>query len=159
MDEWSEMAHILGGKGMWWKNVIVVATVALMGAGECEAKKLGVINGCDIKNKTSCEGIDLSGQNLEQASLQQAKLAGANLSAANLKYANLSGANLRDANLSGADLTQANIAMTDFSGADLTGARLQGSYQGTTVFKDADLSGATWQDGKVCGAESIGSCK
>ena len=31
------------------ENVIVVAAVALMGAGECEAKTLGVMNGCDIK--------------------------------------------------------------------------------------------------------------
>jgi len=144
---------------MHWKKCVIIVALCLAGTGICEAKTLGVVNGCDIRNKTNCENADLSGQNLEQASLQQAKLAGANLEKANLMYANLSGADLRQANLRGADLTQANISMTNFSGADLSGAFLKGSYQAATQFKDADLSGATWLDSRICGEGSIGICK
>lgn len=57
----------------------------------------------------------------------------------------------------------------DFSGADLSGATLNGRFAGSnfrnaivTGLKfgsDADLSGATWSDGRKCGDNSIGMCR
>jgi uncharacterized protein YjbI with pentapeptide repeats len=57
---------------------------------------------------------------------------------------NVSGANLRDANLRRADL----------SGSDLSGA--MSLYRAKLT--DTNLSGATWTDGKICAAGSIGTC-
>ena len=51
-----------------------------------------LVNGCEIKPKTNCNGAKLKG----------AALMGANLMRANLKKAKLNGANLRNANLDGA---------------------------------------------------------
>lgn len=61
----------------------------------------------------------------------------------------LAGADLREANLSGADFSGANLSYADLGGARLDGARLQGAI----------LTGTTWIDGRVCAADSIGSCR
>jgi len=61
----------------------------------------------------------------------------------------LVGADLRDANLSGANLSGANLSYANLSGARLNGAQLQGVI----------LNGTTWINGKVCGADSVGSCQ
>ena len=79
------------------------------------------INGCVIKNHTSCARKYLHGKNLSGAHLEYANLAGANLSNANLQRADLRRANLTGANLTGARLTGARLGRTNLSRAVLTG--------------------------------------
>jgi uncharacterized protein YjbI with pentapeptide repeats len=86
-----------------------------------------------------CIGCDLNDADLTGADLKNARLKEAKLSNANLTGADLSGAGLRRAILNNANLTNAN----------LTGALLA----------DADLSGATWVDGRKCAQGSTGECK
>jgi len=50
---------------------------------------------------------------------------------------------LDKANLSGASLVNANLKGAILDGADL---------------RYADLSGATWMNGSICAADSIGQC-
>ncbi|MET4702276.1 uncharacterized protein YjbI with pentapeptide repeats [Constrictibacter sp. MBR-5] len=129
---------------------------------------------CEIKPRTNCAGVDLSGRDLANASLSDADLSGANLAGANLTgvdfySTNLSGAVLADAqligavlnrtdlsnaNLSRADLTAADIRAADLSSADLSNAKL-----GRAELTYSDLSGATWIDGQICAPGSIGACK
>ncbi|OGV71343.1 MAG: hypothetical protein A3B82_05035 [Methylophilales bacterium RIFCSPHIGHO2_02_FULL_57_10] len=61
----------------------------------------------------------------------------------------LVGADLRDADLSGVNLSGSNLSYANLSGARLNGAQLQGAI----------LNGTTWTDGKVCRADSVGSCQ
>lgn len=58
--------------------------------------------------------------------------------------AELVGASFRNTNLSHADLRHANLSQADLSGADLTGVQ---------------LGDATWTDGRVCAAGSMGRCE
>jgi uncharacterized protein YjbI with pentapeptide repeats len=74
-------------------------------------------------------GADLSGAQMEVATLSQADLTGAKLIGANLRMAELQGAYLTGAYLTGADLREARL-----QGADLTRADL----------RDADLTGAVY---------------
>jgi len=77
---------------------------------------------------------------------------------------NKNGIRVPGANLSGANLSNALFGPTakytaDFSRANLQGANFTGSNVPTSVnFAGADLSGATWVDGLVCAAGSIGKC-
>ncbi len=125
------------------------------------------------------QGVDLSGVSLEGMNLSQADLTGQDLSAvdlsgtnlnqANLSYANLSGLNLTTTSLTGANLSDAFLEQCDLSGNDLSGSNLNYAYlsganlnnavtDGTTVWSDADLSGATWTTGQVCASGSYGTC-
>lgn len=61
-----------------------------------------------------------------------------------LRSAELSGVSFRQSNLKYADLTGANLAQADLAGADLTGVR---------------LGHAVWLDGRVCAADSVGTCR
>ena len=63
--------------------------------------------------------------------------------------------NLAGANLSGADLSRANLWGANLTGANLTGATMPAPF----YFEQANLSGATWTDGRKCGPDSIGVCK
>ncbi|MDF1523792.1 MAG: pentapeptide repeat-containing protein, partial [Trueperaceae bacterium] len=64
------------------------------------------------------------------------------------------------ADFSGADLRGAHLAGADLRGADLRGANLEGAFAPGDAVKldDALLGGAVWIDGRVCGAESVGTC-
>lgn len=66
-----------------------------------------VINGCTLKPKADCPGVDLS-----QADLRGIVLSGANLRGAKLTRANLYNATLKGADLSGADLRGATLTLS-----------------------------------------------
>lgn len=93
-------------------------------------------------------GIDLIGADLRGALLRNTLIAWANLVGASLYQADLEGATLNSSrldgsNLSEANLTNANIAGCNFLMANLKNARLAGVHIASTVFSDADLTGAT----------------
>lgn len=111
---------------------------------------------------TSCQGCDLSGQDLtnikggqhakgqfRQASFVNANLSNGNydkafftcadLSGADLSNSVLTNANFVDSNLKGADLRNADLTQADLSGALLEGANLEG----------ANLTGAKLPDAKT----------
>jgi len=102
---------------------------------------------------------DLSGSKLVEADATRAKFINATLNGtvfdnAKLYEADLTKADLTEASLNGADLRLARLFRAKLRGADLTGARLGG-----TDLSRADLSGATWTDGKrVCAEGSVGRC-
>ena len=73
------------------------------------------------------EGASLEGANLRGARLEGAILEGANLRGARLERASLEGANLKGANLEGAILEGANLRGASLEGANLRGARLEGT--------------------------------
>lgn len=89
-------------------------------------------------------GTDLSASRFPSANLTQADFSYATLNQANMTRANLEGANLNFAELHGADLSHANLRDANLAGAALDGAR---------------LDHATWPDGHVCAADSIGQCR
>ncbi len=99
------------------------------------------------------DGSNFQGANLSYAILQLASLQKTNLMLANLEGAHMHGVNLREANLSMANLTKVNLLDADLSGANLRGANLQGA-----ILMKARLDGATWTDGRVCAAGSVGEC-
>ncbi|MFT5698050.1 MAG: hypothetical protein ACI8ZB_000904 [Desulforhopalus sp.] len=88
--------------------------------------------GCDLS------GLDIAGENLEDADLEKA-----NLSGSNLEKADLEGANLKGAILVGANLTKANLKNADLYKANLTGADLTGAKQKNVSFDGALLDGVS----------------
>jgi uncharacterized protein YjbI with pentapeptide repeats len=124
------------------RSADVTCTVAP--GGDCSGATLTrvAINGRDVNRMT------LANADLRAATLMSNNLEGANLAGADLNGATLSGARLVGANLSGANLTRANLM-----GADLRDATIDGADFDRTI-----LSGATWPDGRLCAAGSIGRC-
>jgi uncharacterized protein YjbI with pentapeptide repeats len=100
------------------------------------------------------DGADLSRANLARANFQVANLSQANLMMANLEDAHLHATNLQQANLMLANLTGVNLLDADLRGANLRGAKLQNA-----ILIAAKLDGATWVDGRVCAAGSVGECR
>jgi uncharacterized protein YjbI with pentapeptide repeats len=96
-------------------------------------------------------GVDAKGAQFTQAQLAQTNFEGAKLHGANFSEADLRGSHLQDAQLTG----------TNLSGADLRGSNLQGAFiVGVgTMLDGAQLTGATWTDGRICGADSVGTCR
>ena len=100
-------------------------------------------------------GTSLKKTNLERVNFQTADLSSANLAGANLKDGTLFAANATGANFAGADLSGVNLTR-----ADLTKANLQGAVVNKmTLFIHTILDGATWTDGRICAAGSLGECK
>jgi uncharacterized protein YjbI with pentapeptide repeats len=140
------------------------------------------LNGTDILafffGSSAVRGADLSGANLSGTRLDGAYLSGSGGSPANLAGVNLASASLTDVFLAGADLHGAGLAHANFSRSVLTNADLQGASLANAVFTNADLSGAnllgvslsstvftganlshaTWVNGHVCAAGSVGAC-
>lgn len=78
----------------------------------CDTFKPGVtLDRCDLA------GVDMSNQNLQEATFYHADLRGANLSGADLSRATLTGVNLSGANLTGATLTGANLSAANLRDA------------------------------------------
>jgi uncharacterized protein YjbI with pentapeptide repeats len=114
----------------------------------------GALSGADLR------GADLSNAWLSGADLSRANLGGADLSNAMLEIANLSGANLSDADLSSASMRQADLSDADLRFAQFRGADLRFAKNlRSAILRHAQLSGATWTDGRTCGEGSIGECK
>lgn len=61
--------------------------------------------------------------------------------------------------LAGADLRDADLKGARFAGANLSYANLNGAFVDGAVFEGAKLAGTTWTDGRVCAADSVGSCR
>ncbi|MDQ1305138.1 MAG: hypothetical protein QG671_968 [Actinomycetota bacterium] len=109
--------------------------------------------------RTTAQHLDAS-----WASLTGADLTGGTVTDASLRSVMASRARFSFADLTGTDLTGANLAYADLRGTVLTGATLRQAWlAGATVdartdLTGADLTGATWIDGSVCAAGSIGIC-
>jgi uncharacterized protein YjbI with pentapeptide repeats len=102
---------------------------------------------------------DFSGANLEDTDLRRAKFIDARLVGSQLNRARLQGADLTKADLTGASLRDADLSRAQFQGAILRRVDLTGALLRDTNMLDADLSEATWVDGKtVCAEGSISSC-
>ena len=105
-------------------------------------------------------GHDFTGADLRNATFQGGSVAGAIFVDADLRGVRFNGGDFRGADFTRADLRGAHLAGADLSGSDLTGANLEGAFApgDSTKLDGAILDGATWIDGRVCGAESIGTC-
>lgn len=130
-------------------------------------------------DEANLASADLTNGHLTQASVRRASGQGMNASWASLVKSDFTGsdftggsfrsamgtqvdfsdARLVDADLTGADLFGANLARADLTGALLRNASLlQAKVDASTTLTGADLSGATWVDGRECAEGSIGSC-
>jgi hypothetical protein len=125
----------------------------------CAATPAPKVNwsGCD-KSGTLLSGSDLSNANLSRTKFNSTDLSGSRLVSANLMQADLSYTTLNKANLSRANLTGANLNFAEMREADLSGANLRDANLADAVLDGAKLDGATWPDGRVCAANSIGQC-
>lgn len=152
-----------------------VSGADLAGAGLMQASMVQVVlDGANLASADLTSARVLRGS-LRQVSGQQMHASWANFANADLSAGNLAGASLRGAmateatfagaNLVGADLSGADLFGADLSGTDLTGAVLRNTSllkartDGSTVLTDADLSGATWIDGRECAEGSRGVCR
>ena len=113
---------------------------------------------CD-KSGAWLKGADLSSAMLQGARFNAANLSQSNLIYANIAYGDLSFANLAQAKLIGANLTAANLQFADLNNADLRYADLRNAQLNGATFLGARLDEATWVDGHVCAAISVGECK
>ena len=113
--------------------------------------------GIDMHN-ASMATMRLDGANLQGANLSYAILQLANLEGANLMLANLEGAHMHAVNLRGANLMLANLRKVSLLDADLSGANLRGANLTGAILLKARFDNATWTDGRICSANSIGEC-
>jgi uncharacterized protein YjbI with pentapeptide repeats len=116
--------------------------------------------GCNLSDANLSEsdltGANLSGANLNRAVLKDVNLTGANLSESNLYAATLNRVTLTDANLSGANMSDTWLTDANLRSANLSPAKnLRG---GGKYLRGAKLSGVIWTDGRICAAESVGTC-
>jgi uncharacterized protein YjbI with pentapeptide repeats len=86
-------------------------------------------------------GIDLSEANLSRSDLQAADLRGAAINNVMMFMATLDGANLQ-----GADLSASSLDLTTVARANLQGANLCGTYLRGIDLREADLTGAYFDD-------------
>lgn len=104
--------------------------------------------------RADLSGSDLSGVDAQRARFISARMVGANLEGAYLVRADMTSADMTDASLVGADLRFARLFRAILRDADLTDAQLN-----EADFLHADLSGATWTNGRtICAEGSIGRC-
>lgn len=125
----------------------------------CEAAAGPKVNwqGCD-KSGTLLGNSDLLGANLSLVKFNSTDLTGSRLASANLSQSDLSYATLNQVNLSGANLSGANLNFAEMRNADLSGANLRDAILEDAILDGARLDQATWVDGKICAANSIGQC-
>ncbi len=136
---------------MWnmWRKIFGTAALAcLLGIGQAKAWDQADLD--KLLETNECKGCDLSGALLNERNLKNAKLSGADLS-----NAKLFSANLDNADLSGVDLRGAMLVNARLVAANLRDAKNVDSAN----FARADLSAATWTDGRRCKPNSIGECK
>ena len=126
----------------------------------CDAAPAPKVNwrGCD-KSGTLLARSDLSSANLSNAKFNSTDLSASQFSSANLTQADFSYATLNQANLAHANLEVANLNFAELREADLSYANLRDANLAGAVLDGAKLDHATWTDGKVCAADSIGQCR
>ncbi|MBF0323794.1 MAG: pentapeptide repeat-containing protein [Alphaproteobacteria bacterium] len=114
--------------------------------------------GLDLRDAAFLSAIldegDFEGANFEQALMQLTYMRGGNFKNANFTRAHMHATKMQGANLEGAILDHTNLTSSNMEGANLKGASLKNA-----MLMNAKLSGATWIDGRVCAAGSIGECK
>jgi len=150
--------------GAWTKEVEKLKDINTLCKFEPEAQCSWAIRigakaaGVDMHDSSMAsmrlDNADLQGANLSGAILQLSSLEGANLMLANLEKAHMHGTNLRGANLMLANMIGVNLLDADLTGANLRGANLQGA-----IIIKARFDNATWTDGRICAADSVGECK
>jgi hypothetical protein len=121
----------------------------------------------------ACKNCDLSGVDLDNATLTFADLSGADLSDAILTNVDLFESTLTGTNFSGADMSSGDFRGSEMTYADFSNASLSGAYFSSaqlspadldkatvtdTGFDNANLVGATWIDGGICDITSVGFC-
>ena len=105
-------------------------------------------------------GANFTGANFTGTNLDAKKFSGLNCSNANFTGATLRASDFSSANLQSANLQGTNLDSTHFKSANLKEANLTGAQNIQLMYLDkADLSGATWTDGRKCKEGSIGDCK
>lgn len=119
--------------------------------------------------KLKAPGIDLRDGQFMATRLDEADLTGANISGAHLQLTNFHKATLKNVdfsyshmhavNLVGANLEGANLEGVNLLDANLSGANLKGAKIAKVIWTAANLSGATWIDGRVCAQGSKGECR
>ena len=126
----------------------------------CNAAPAPKVNwrGCD-KSGTLLVSSDLSGANLSRAKFNSTDLSGSRLPSANLSQADFSYATLNQTVMVRANLEGANLNFAELREADLSHANLRDANLAGTVLDGAKLDNATWPDGQVCAAGSIGQCR
>jgi len=115
-----------------------------------------------VLDRLDLSGFDLSGSNLENASLRRTKFTGSNLSKANLRGAwlhsgQLQGANLKEAHLEGAQLGSTQMQGANLSAAHLEGAQLYRTHLEGTLLLGTYMQGATMTEVDLRGAILIGT--
>ena len=109
-------------------------------------------------------GVSAPSLDAPWASFANADLTGAVLPDAQLGKVTALNADFTDAQMQRVDLGSANLdgarfVRTDLTSADLRSASLWGAkIDSTTILTDADLTGATWIDGRTCLEGSVGRC-
>lgn len=86
-------------------------------------------------------------------------LSGQNLSRRNYAGASFTNVEAVGTNFNGSDLSKAVMTNVDLSKADLRGANLSGAQMTNVDWEGAQFDGATWVDGRRCGAGSTGKCR
>ncbi|KAA3626679.1 MAG: pentapeptide repeat-containing protein [Proteobacteria bacterium] len=158
------MAVVASGAGAWTKDIDKLKDINTLCKFEPEAQCSWAIRigakaaGVDMHDSSMAsmrlDNADLQGADLSGSILQLSSLEGANLMLANLEKAHMHGTNLRGANLMLANLVGVNLLDADLTGANLRGANLLGA-----IIIKARFDNATWTDGRICAAESIGECR
>ena len=130
-------------------------------------KRHGKAEGLDLSRREfeenmNLSGLDLSGIQLNEASLWYTRLEGANLSGAQLERAILRGAHLEGADLSGADadgidLQGAHLEGANLSNAQLKKAELLKANLGKAVMFKAQLDGAELEEAHLDWADLSGA--
>ena len=112
------------------------------------------ISGCQVGPESNCPGVNFMGVNLRSVDFSLSNLEDSRMESANLMMTNFTGANLQGVNFQSAELRRAN-----FTDADLRNANFRWSRNiETATFDGADLSMATWSNGRQCQDGSIGTC-
>lgn len=126
----------------------------------CDVAPAPKINwrGCD-KSGMLLRESDLSSANLSRTKLNSTDLSGSRLLSSNLSQADLSYATLDQANMAHANLEGSNLNFTELRDADLSHVNLRNANLTDTVLDGAKLDEATWTDGRICAAGSIGQCR
>ena len=94
-------------------------------------------------------GLDLSGQSLKGAYLQNVLMFECNLQNVDLSGADLRNAGVIQTDFSGANMTNTVLIQTNLTAAKLRGTDLTGSVMAATVGSDADFTGAKLVDCKI----------
>ena len=119
--------------------------------------------GCNLSNQ-DLQGLDLSGVNLQGANLSNANLTGSDLSQAQLTDVNLYLADLKDSNLSQASLNDVNLQSANLAGATFEQASFNQvsatyanfsrvNFAGASIensnFSDANLTAASFETASI----------